>query len=265
VGTSILGGIVCGYLRQWLSMAGVVMQAVEVKRLILVLACGLSFLGLIPVLALRMGDDEKDLPDQQSPKAWLRQWKLNAFLVRFVPLMALWSGVLVFFTPFANVYLSRDLHVPMTQIGLLFSTVQMIQLCMGLLAPLFFRAFGLIPGIAATQALSAVVLALMASAKSGRFAVAAYLTFSAVQWMSSPGLYNLLMDRTPDAERSNAAAMTLFSNALVGSLATAAAGMLFTRHGYPPVLLGLAGAALTIAVLFQFLLPRNTSAESHPL
>ncbi len=69
-----------------------------------------------------------------------------------------------------------------------------------------------------------------------------YLTFSAAQWMSAPGLYNLLMNETPDKERSTAAAMTLFCNALAGSAATAGAGILFAHFGYPPVLLGICGA-----------------------
>jgi high-affinity Fe2+/Pb2+ permease len=75
--------------------------------------------------------------------------------------------------------------------------------------------------------------------------------------MSTPGLYNLLMDETPDPERSTAAAMTLFCNALAGSAATAGAGILFTRFGYPPVLLGIAGMAAAIAVLFWLIIPRH--------
>jgi hypothetical protein len=75
--------------------------------------------------------------------------------------------------------------------------------------------------------------------------------------MSSPGLYNLVMNETPDAERSTAAAMTLFCNALVGSAATAGAGILFTRFGYPPVLLGIAGIAAAVATLFWLLIPRR--------
>jgi hypothetical protein len=82
--------------------------------------------------------------------------------------------------------------------------------------------------------------------------------------MSSPGLYNLLMNETPDAERSAAAAMTLFCNALVASVATAGAGVLLTRFGYPPVLFSLAAVALTIALLFRFLLsaPQQTQGET---
>jgi hypothetical protein len=54
--------------------------------------------------------------------------------------------------------------------------------------------------------------------------------------------------------------MTLFCNALAGSVATAAAGILLTRFGYPPVLLSLAIVALAIALLFRFLLapPQQT-------
>ena len=80
------------------------------------------------------------------------------------------------------------------------------------------------------------------------------LSFSAAQWISSPGLYNLLMNETPEAERSPASAMTMFSNALLSSIATAAAGILLTRFGYAPVLLGIAGFALAIAALCRVLL-----------
>ena len=51
--------------------------------------------------------------------------------------------------------------------------------------------------------------------------------------------------------------MTLFCNALAGSAATAGAGILFTRFGYPPVLLGIATLAMLIALLFRlFVMPR---------
>jgi len=81
--------------------------------------------------------------------------------------------------------------------------------------------------------------------------------------MSSPGVYNLLMNETPDAERSTAAAMMLFCNALVASIATAGAGILLTRFGYPPVIFSLAAVALVSALLFRLLLstPQQTQGE----
>jgi hypothetical protein len=69
-----------------------------------------------------------------------------------------------------------------------------------------------------------------------------------------------VMNETPDAERSTAAAMTLFCNALAGSAATAGAGIMFTRFGYPPVLLGIAGLAAAVATLFWLLIPRRRSS-----
>jgi glycerophosphoryl diester phosphodiesterase/HEAT repeat protein/MFS family permease len=262
IGTSMLGGIVCGYLPQWLRMIGIAMQASEVKRAILLVSCGIALIGLFPALRLQLpsqSDEQSEPLDTSALKHRIRSADYRAFLIRYLPLMALWSAVLLSFTPFANVYLSRDLHIPMARIGLTFSAVQVLQLCMGLLTPIVFRLLGLVNGIVATQLVAAVSLASMAGSRHASAAIPLYLTFSAAQWMGSPGLYNLLMNETPDNDRSTAAAMTLFCNALAGSAATAGAGMLFTRFGYPPVLFGIATVAATVAILFLVLIPRRKS------
>lgn len=260
VGTSMLGGIVCGYLRQWLEMIGIMMAPVEVKRLILLFSCGIALIGLFPILRLHVPSPSKDRETQNDLpeyKRWLDTWKLHPFLLRFLPLMAMWSAILASFTPFANVYLTRNLHISVVKIGLIFSTVQVIQLCMGLLTPIVFRALGLINGIVVTQLVTALALGLLSAAINSKMAITLYLIFSAAQWMSSPGLYSLLMDQTPDRDRSAASAMTMFSNSLASSLATAVAGALFTHFGYSPVLLALAVATLGIAVLFRFFIPSS--------
>ncbi len=266
IGTSMLGGIVCGYLREWLRMVGILMQEAEVKRLILILSCGIALAGIIPVLRLVFPAPLQDEGDTAGlgPKSWLRTCGFSPFLLRFLPAMALWGAVVAAFTPFANVYLSRDLHIPMVRIGLIFSIVQVLQFCMGLAVPILFRYLGLLNGIVATQITAAVVLACLAGAHGGPLAIILYLIFSAAQWASAPGLYNLLMSETPDRERSTAAAMTMFGNALAGSIATAAAGYLFTQFGYPPVLLGIAALALSVALLFWFLIPRRQRNVSAP-
>ncbi len=251
IGTSALGGLVCGYLPQWLRMAGHAMRGPDVKRLIRMVACGIAGLGLIPLMSLR-------LPLQRSePKteSWAgkRPWKMNPFLLRFLPSMALWTAVLASFTPFANVYLSKDLHIPLLQIGEIFSVAQVVQLCVGLLTPLVFRRLGLVNGIVATQVATAAAMGCLAGTHDRRLAVALYLSFSATQWMSSPGLYNLVMSKVPDEERSSASAMTLFCNAVLQSCATAGAGILFAEFGYPRVLVGIAALALTAALLFGWL------------
>jgi MFS family permease len=258
VATSMLGGIVCGYLREWLARFGIAMQPAEVKRLILLASCALVLIGIMPVLRLRIPTQpDVERGSDSEPKTRFFKQSLHPFLVRFLPAMALWSAVLAAFTPFANIYLVRDLHVSMARIGLIFTAVQLVQFCMGLVTPSLFRKMGLMNGISATQAAAAVVLASLAAAHNETLAIALYMTFSAAQWASSPGLYNLLMNEVPDAERGSAAAMTMFSNALSGSISTALAGVLFTRFGYPPVLWGLALIGLGVSLFFRFLVPSS--------
>lgn len=262
IGTSALGGLISGYLPQWLKMAGYAMQDADVKRLILMVACGIAGMGLIPLMLLRLPSPENE-PQTQN-KTRNQPWKMNPFLLRFLPSMALWTAVLASFTPFANVYLSKDIHIPFAQIGLIFSAAQVVQLCVGLLTPWVFRRLGLLNGIVATQVATAVAMACLAGTQNRGLAVALYLSFSATQWMSSPGLYNLLMSKVPDEERSSASAMTLFCNALLQSCATAAAGILFVEFGYPRVLVGIAALGLTAALLFGTLVSpsgRRTPAQ----
>jgi MFS family permease len=260
IGTSMLGGIVCGYLRSVLSVAGIAMQAIDVKRLILIAASAIAMLALLPLFRLHLPTEPSS--DLLEAKHLLRRRRLrlptvSPFLMRFLICMALWSAILAAFTPFGNVYLARDLHIPMEQIGLIFSVVQMVQLCMGLLTPVVFRAFGLVRGIAITQFAAAGLLWGMAAATNAQLAVTFYLIFSAAQWMCSPGLYNLLMSETPDAERSSAAATTLFLNALASSGATAGAGLLITHFGYSRVFSGLAVVAVLCAALVLLLMTQT--------
>ena len=70
-------------------------------------------------------------------------------------------------------------------------------------------------------------------------------------------MYNLLMSGVPEEQRGTASAATMFSNALVGAGATAAAGMLFARFGYPRVLLGI--AVLAVVAAMQALLTARAS------
>jgi MFS family permease len=261
VGTSMLGGIVCGYLREWLAKAGIAMQPAEVKRLILLFSCAVVLAGLIPALRLRVPEPAAKKSETDNQSAWPFR-NLHPFLVRFLPLMGLWAAVLAAFTPFANVYLERHLHISMARIGIVFTAVQLVQFSMGVVTPYLFRRIGLMNGIVLTQMAAALVLAALAGAHSQALAVALYMTFSAAQWASSPGLYNLLMNETPDGERSSAAAMTMFANALSGAAATSLAGALFTRFGYPPVLLGLALMAAGVCLLFRFLVPCKEDREA---
>jgi MFS family permease len=266
VGTGILGGVVCGYLPQWLSRAGFAVQPMDVKRLILLVSCGIAALGLFPILWMRLPFSHTGtLRVNGKSRIGGRLLKLDPFLLRFLPAMALWTVALTSFTPFANVYLSRNLHVPLLRIGLIFSAAQVVQLCVTLMTPMLFRALGLVNGIVATQLLTAVALGCLAGTQNTHLAVALYLVFYGMQWMSSPGLYNMLMSKVPEEDQSSASSITLFCNALVGSGSTACAGILFTKFGYPYVLTGIAILAIVAAMVFRTLVgPSDRSVSVQP-
>lgn len=261
IGSSALGSLVCGYLPHWLKLAGFAMQAAEVKRMILIVSCAIALMGLIPLLRLRI--PEPDSEPRATDELKKTRLRLSPFLMRFLPSMALWTAVLASFTPFASVYLSKDLHTSMAQIGLVFSASQVIQLCVGLLTPIVFRRFGLVNGIVVTQVATAVAMGCLAGTHNRGLAIALFLSFSATQWMSSPGLYNLLMSKVTDEERSSAAAMTLFCNAVLQSGATALAGILFVQFGYPRVLAGIATLTLMAAILFGVLVAPGDRRAAH--
>ena len=233
------------------------MEPAAVKRLILLASCGIVMLGIIPLLSLQFPTPIETEPFAEvKPEGWqsLRKLRANPFLQRFLPLMALWSAILAAFPPFANIYLSRQLHIPLVQIGILFSTTQILQFFMGLLAPVILRWLGLVNGIVAMQIFMAVALGAMDVASHGSVVIAFYLASAGTQWMSSSGLYSLLMNESPDKDLSTASAMTQFCNALAGAGATAGAGILFSRFGYPDVIAGIAAVALMTAILFRLLL-----------
>jgi MFS family permease len=255
VGTSMVGGLLCGYLPQWLRSAGFILQPVSVKRLILFAGCGAAAFALIPLL--RMGHAVRwgETVAEEHPRSAVRprHARLHPFLLRFLPAMMLWTGVQSSFNPFASVYLSRELHVPLLRIGVIYSAAQVLQFCAGLAAPLLFRALGIVRGVVGIQIATGAAMVCLGATHTMRLAVPLYVGFSAVQWMSGPGLYKLLMSAIPDEERSVASAMTLFCNALAGAGATAATGVLLTRFGYEKVLFGCGMLALAAAVLFQVL------------
>jgi hypothetical protein len=243
-----------------------------VKRLILVAACAIAALGLFAVLRMRLPRTQAanagattTSGNTAQPHSWRRLLQVDPFLLRFLPAMALWTAVLTSFTPFANVYLSRVLHVPMLRIGLVFSTVQIVQLCITLLTPMLFRALGLVNGIVAAQLATAMLLGSLAVNRDPRLAIGLYLGFAAMQWTSAPGLYNLLMSKMPVEERSTASSMMMFCNALVGATSTAGAGFLFTRFGYPRVLAGIAVLAVVATIVLRWLVGpagREVSVQS---
>lgn len=256
VGTSALGGAFAAHLPAWMATTGSTMQAWQIQRAILIVASLLAAVGLVFALKLRLPNDAK--VEGETLQGWKHLLR-SPFLRRYIPLMAIWSAMIAAFVPFANVYLTKSLHLSLGRIGTVFLLSQMVQLFSGLITAPLFRSLGLQRGIAATQIVTGALLMLLALTSRVNIAIVLYLCFSATQWMSSPGMYNLLMRGTPDRERSTAASAVMFGNALVSSGATALAGIGFASLGYAWMfaLLGIVAVGVAICTVTLFRLPQE--------
>jgi predicted MFS family arabinose efflux permease len=203
-------------------------------------------LGILSILKLQLNVTEANGP---------RRIRIfHPFLYRFLPTFALWSVVTGSFIPFAAVFLQQQLGLSMRHVGLVFSASQLTQFAAVLLAPLLYRRWGTITGIMYTQIATGVAVFALGHLHGTSTAVALYLGYMGAQFMSSPGLYSLLMARIPDAERSTASAVQNVTSALCQAASAAVTGGCIVRYGYSAVLSGNTFVAFAAAlVLFALL------------
>jgi MFS family permease len=245
IGAGSIAGLLGGYLPDLWKSASASGHAAEGMRLVLLLSSGITMLGVWPLLKLRFTTER-----EVKHKTRL----FSPFLFRFLPAIAVWSVATGFFVPFASVYFSKHLHMPLAKIGIVFSLSQLVQVFAVLLAPLLFRAFGTVTGVAMTQLATGGALFMMSRTENVSVAVVVYLILTGVQWMSGPGVYSLVMNRTSDEQQSSASAMQNVVTSSSQAAASATAGSLFERHGYSSPLAGGAGIAVIAALLLYVLL-----------
>ena len=73
----------------------------------------------------------------------------------------------------------------------------------------------------------------------------------AFQSMNEPGIYSLLMERSPEHERNSASALTFFVSAAAQAIASLAVGAAIVRFGYSAMLGVIAALAVVAAILFR--------------
>jgi MFS family permease len=223
----------------------------------LLIGCGVAALGLLPLsrlhLTLRHAPPRTRLSRPSSP-----------FLVRFLAAMAVWNLVTGSFAPFANVYFLHHLGLPLERVGSIFSFSQVVCFVALLCAPLLFRRTGLTSGIMVTQFATAASLAGLACIHTAAPAAWVYWAYMAFQSMNEPGIYSLLMERSPEHERNSASAFTFFVSAAAQAIASLAVGAAIVRFGYSAMLGVIAALAALAAILFRRLPKIRGYASSHP-
>jgi MFS family permease len=241
IGVGSFAGVLGGYIPELLHTANSRVPLVGAIRMVLLLACGIVILGAIPLWKLRLGDR---LPKSGSPM------RFHPFLLRFLPPFLLWNVVTGSFPAFGAIYLQQILHIPLARLGFVFSASQLAQFAAVLASPLLFRRWGLAGGVGLAQLCTAALLVLLGASQTTSPAVACFLAYNAMLFMCGPGIYNLLMNRIPEEERSTASALQNLCGAICQAATQAITGLCIVEFGYRTILLTNAAFAVTASLLF---------------
>jgi MFS family permease len=248
IGVGAVGGLFGGRLPGWIGSHHTLFQYLEPDQLVLLLSCCIVGIGIWPAAKLRL----KRCPSPPRTTTFF-----SPFMLRYLPAIAAWSLVTGSFSPFANVYFKRHLHMTLPQIGNAFSISQIAQVAAVLISPLIFKRFGLLAGIVYTQLVGALLLFTLSAVSTPLAGAVVYVGFTTFQWMNEPGLYSLLMNNVSPQERGAAAASNTFIIAVSQAIAAAIAGEAFSRLGYPTALRCIGLLALLAAMLFWTLQNRS--------
>jgi putative nucleotidyltransferase-like protein/MFS transporter len=255
IGNGVFANLIASRMPGWFAHLRPSVSSGQLKEMALVTACTIVALGLLPVSRLAFSE-ASEVKTPIYPR--------NPFFRRFFPAVALWSLVGGSLAPFANVYFSHHLRMPLERIGLVFSLANLFQVLALLAAPLLFRKVGLVTGIAGAQFGTAITLGVLAATSGVGLASITYVVYTGVLYMSEPGLFSLLMSRVAPAEQAGASALNLLVLFCAQAIAEAAAGASLTRFGYPRSISAMAGVALVSALFFYKVLGKDAVLPGPP-
>ena len=241
IGLGVLAGMIGGRLPGWVARADITTSPAQSKQIVLLAASAFALLALWPLARLKI-----DSP----PSREKRTYPTDRFIARFLVAIGVWSLATGLFNPLFNAYFSRQFHMPVERIGMVFSISQAAQVSAILAAPLVLLRLGLTRGVAVMQIATAIALALMVPAPAAVLAAALYAAFMSFQYMSEPGIYSSLMNRVAPEQRGGASALNFLVIFVAQAVAATVAGAIVARFGYAPMLMGASAIAAMAAVLF---------------
>lgn len=245
VGIGVVGGFAGGRLPgRFLHLLS---SNVEAYRASLLFGCAMVVFALWPLSRLKIDVVPASEPVFRRP---------SPLLLKFFAAVIVWNLGTGVFNPFFSAFFVH-LQMSTERIGVMFSSVHVIQALAMLGAPFVIQRLGLVRAVSTLQfatALSLAGLAMFSGATPAFFAYGAYMVS---QYMSEPGVFALLMNSVPVEQRGGVSALNMM--VIFGSQAAVASvsGVLITHLGYPPVLVGAAVICAAAALLFRGLLAKR--------
>jgi len=239
VGIGVLGGLVGSRLPARFSH--ILSSNLDGYRASLLFGCAFVLLALLPLSRLKIDA----VPTSESVFR-----RPSPVLLRFFAAMVVWNLGTGAFNPFFSAFFVH-LRFSTERIGTLFSSVHLAQAFAMLAAPVALRWLGLSRGISTLQIATAFSLAALAMWKGAIPASFAYGLYVIFQYMSEPGVFALLMNSVPVAQRAGVSALNMIVIFASQAAAASVAGVLITRFGYPPVLTAASLICVAAALLFR--------------
>lgn len=260
IGLGTLSGIAGGYLPELLHASPIHLSLVSGIRVVLLMACVIVAMGLWPLGRLSL--------ERCASSPGVRPRIFHPYLLRFLPAFMLWNVATGSFPLFGAVYLQKVLGFPLGRLGAVFGASQLMQFLAVLGAPLLFRRTGIAGGVSLAQLATAALLVSIAETRFVPAAICLYVLFFAAQYMCGPGIYQMLMEQIPEAERSSASAIQNLSGALCQAGTAAITGTCIVAYGYRTLLVANAAVAVLASLLFAWLgldvrktAPENVACE----
>lgn len=250
ISTGILGGLLGGRLPGLFTSNGA-FQLSPNQATVLV-GCAVTALAWLPGIRIR---------GLMKPQAKAMRYPRSGFLLKFLPIIFVWNLAIGAVNPFFNIYFVERLQLPVERLGDLFASAQVVQVVAILAAPFLLLRFGAVKAISAMQGAAGLGLLFIAVGQPLWLPCGAYLIYMSFQWMSEPGLHDLLMSKVDEGERTAASSLNYTTIFTAHAVAAASAGWAISHWGYSLVLATAAGIAIVAAILFRVGLAGAASSD----
>ena len=238
--TGMLGSALAGALPGfYAALTGAQPESVPAYRFALLAGAGCYGLGLLPMLFLPREKKQQRNESTEQPTTPLRvvRGQIAAFTAVTV-LLALGEGVIL---PFLNLFFREQLGAEASTIGLTFAGAKMVAFAATFLVPVLTHRWGQVRTVTGLWLALLPFLAGMTLAPSLGLAVSSYYTWAALWNMTLPATRAFQMTLVPENQRVRVTSLAGRGSGVAQNLAMAAAsalaGRLIPRYGYPAVYL----------------------------